>query len=121
MKDTEIRMEEVGAQKFVDHYWDEIMKIKTPIRQMWLTVLAQVMVAVVSLPHNNADCERAFSVVRKVHTECRQNLNADTLTLFIHWSPKMIDRAMSYMYQRRWWLQQNVLHMSTTYSTSKVS
>ena len=40
--------------------------------------LTRVMVAVLSLPHSNADCERSFSVVRKIHTECRQSMNSDT-------------------------------------------
>ena len=41
------------------------------------------MVAIRSLPHSNADCERAFSVIQKVHTECRQSLNGDTLTALL--------------------------------------
>ena len=45
--------------------------------------LTKVMVAVLSLPHSNADCERFFSVVRKIHTEYRQSMNSDTLTALL--------------------------------------
>ena len=31
----------------------------------------------------NADCERTFSMVRKIHTEARKSLNADTITAFL--------------------------------------
>ena len=76
-------MEEGDARKFVDRYLCEIMKIKTVMGQMRLPALAQVMVAVHSLPYRNVDCERAFSVVPKVHTGCHQSLNADMLTALL--------------------------------------
>ena len=41
------------------------------------------MTALLSLPHSNADCERAFSMVMKVHTKCRKSLCADTITAFL--------------------------------------
>ena len=76
MDDTEISMQEGGVHKSVDHYCGEFMKIKTSIGQMWFSALAQVIVAVFSLSHSNADCLIKFSVVRKVHTQCRQSLDA---------------------------------------------
>ncbi|KAK2140351.1 hypothetical protein LSH36_1384g00003 [Paralvinella palmiformis] len=39
---------------------------------------APVMVPVLGLSHGIPDCGRAFSVVRKVLTQCHQSLNADT-------------------------------------------
>ena len=39
--------------------------------------------APLSLPHSNADCERTFLMVRKVHTEARKSLHADTITAFL--------------------------------------
>ena len=45
--------------------------------------LAKVMVAVLSLPHSNTDCERSLCIVQKIHTECRQSMNSDTLTTLL--------------------------------------
>ena len=56
------------------------VKIKKEMGRMRFLALAQVMVAALSLTHSNADCGRAFSIFRKVLTECRQSLSADTLT-----------------------------------------
>ena len=41
------------------------------------------MVPLLSRPHSNTDCERTFSMVRKVHTEARRSLHADTITAFL--------------------------------------
>jgi len=82
MEDAEIGMEG-GIQMSVDSYWGEIINIKTGMGQMRFRSLAQVMVAVTSLPHSNADDERAFSIVWKVHTKCRQSLNTDTFTALL--------------------------------------
>jgi len=57
-----------SVQKSVDPYWGEFMTIKTTMGQMRFLALAQVMVAVLNLQHSNPDREKAFSVVRKVHT-----------------------------------------------------
>ncbi len=62
----------------MDRYW-----VTTAMGEPRFPTLAKVMVAVLSLPHSNADCERSFSVVRKVHTECRQSMNSDTLTALL--------------------------------------
>ena len=83
MDDTEVGLEESGVQKSVDRFWGKVMTMKTAMGETRFPTLTQVMVAVLSLPHSNADCERAFSVVRKIHTECRQSLGADTLTALL--------------------------------------
>ena len=61
MTDTKIGIEEDGIQKSVHPYWGEITKIKTATGQMGFPSLAHVIVAILSLPHSNADCESAFS------------------------------------------------------------
>ena len=43
------------------------------------TILASVMKGILVIPHSNASCERAFSVVRKNKTEFRPNLGVETL------------------------------------------
>ena len=74
---------EVSAEGRVDRYWAGVMKVTTAMGEPRFPTLTKVMVAVLSLPHSNADCERSFSVVRKVHTECRQSMNSDTLTALL--------------------------------------
>ena len=83
MKNTEIAMEESGVQLYAGRYWGETMKIKTAMGQMLFLAFAQVTVAVFSLSRSNVDCDRAFSVVQKVHTECRQSLNANMFTALL--------------------------------------
>jgi len=83
MEDTQIGMEKGRGQKFVDGYWGAIMNIKRTMGRMRFSALEKVTVAGLSLPYNNADCERAFSVVRKVYTESHQSHNADTLTALL--------------------------------------
>ena len=68
MDDEEVSLEEGGVRKPVDRYWAEMMGPRTAMGELHFHTLTQVMVAVLSLPHSNADCERSFSVVRQVHT-----------------------------------------------------
>ena len=68
MEDTKKGMEVVVVQKYVDNYWGEIVKIWTAMGQTWFLALAEVRVAVLTLPHSNADCEGWFSIIRNVHT-----------------------------------------------------
>ena len=67
----------------MDRHWAGVMKVTTVMGEPRFPTLTKVMVAVLSLPHSNADCERAFSVVRKIHTECYQSMNSDTLTALL--------------------------------------
>ena len=61
---------------------------------MQYPALAHVMVPAFSLLHGHAGCERAFSVIRKMHIECRQSFNADTLTTLLQC--KLKDDRSSY-------------------------
>ena len=79
MKNTENGMDRGGVKIYVVHYWGKIMKIKTAMAQMRFYALAQVMVAVFRLLHRNADCERAFCVILKVHIDCRHSLKASLM------------------------------------------
>ena len=44
-----------------------------------LGVLAKVAKSLLVLPNSNADCERAFSIVKKINTEFRSELKNDTI------------------------------------------
>lgn len=67
----------------VDQVWASILHMRSPMGEERFPTLKKTMKAVLSLPHSNADCERAFSVVRKIHTDCRKNMTTDTLTALL--------------------------------------
>ncbi|XP_046542694.1 uncharacterized protein LOC124253022 [Haliotis rubra] len=75
--------DESGSRKAIDKVWSNILQMKPPMGQVRFPVLRKVMHALLCLPHSNADCERVFSQVRKIHTDCRKNLNSDTLTALL--------------------------------------
>jgi len=72
-----------GTDSRLDQHWMEILKMKTPMGERTFPTLSVVMEAVLCLPHSNADCERVFSQVRKIHTDCRKNLQSETLTALL--------------------------------------
>ena len=45
--------------------------------------LSRVYVALLSPPYSNADCERSFSLVRKIHTDTRKTLLPKILTAYL--------------------------------------
>lgn len=61
-------------------FWKTVEKTskqsRSGIRFQTLTILAQ---AVLTLPHSNADAERLFSMMKKVYTDGRSSLGADTV------------------------------------------
>ena len=65
----------------VDHFWAAMSEIPTvtdadTLRFGMLSALAKVLLV---LPHSNADPERLFSMVRKIQTELRGNLDPSTV------------------------------------------
>ena len=42
-------------------------------------VLSKLAKTLLVLPNSNADSERAFSIIKKIHTEFRSDLNNDTI------------------------------------------
>ena len=76
---------------------------------------------VLNLPHINADCDKAFSDVRKGHTECHQSLNADMLSVIIE--NKLNNNRSCNEFnvsEEKLWLYQNVPPTSTTCITCKM-
>ena len=67
----------------LDSIWSDVMALKTVMGAVRFPCLTQVYVALLSLPHSNADCERAFSMVRKIHTDARKTLLPETLTSYL--------------------------------------
>lgn len=72
-----------GEAKQIDKSWAEILELKTSFGEVRFPQLQQVMPALLCLPHSNADSERVFSMVRKIHTENRTRLAPETLTAFL--------------------------------------
>lgn len=65
----------------VDHFWAAMSDVRSVAdsemyRFQYLSQLAKTLLV---LPHSNADPERLFSMVRKVETEERRNLDATTV------------------------------------------
>ena len=83
MEDASISFEVDGRPQRLDAIWGGVLSQKTALGVTRFPTLGRVMTALLSLLHSNADCERAFSMVRKVHTECRKSLCADAITAFL--------------------------------------
>ena len=65
----------------IDHFWVAMAEVHTvtdldTLRFGMLSKLAKVLLV---LPHSNADPERLFSMVRKIETELRRNLDPSTV------------------------------------------
>ena len=71
--------------KTLGEVWIQILQLETLMGKR-LHMFAKVVGAVVCLPHRNvcpcyADCERVFSLVRKVQTEFLKSLSPEVLTI----------------------------------------
>ena len=63
----------------VGRFWHEVGKIKTLEGQERFGTLCMLMYGLLSVPCSNADSERGFSVLRKIHTDQRSNLDQSTI------------------------------------------
>ena len=60
-------------------FWWEVGKMKTLLGEYRFPNLAKLMAGLLSIPCSNADSERGFSILRKLHTDQRHNLDQSTL------------------------------------------
>ena len=60
-------------------YWTEVGKLSTLEGQPRFPFLCKLMAALLSIPASNADSERGFSILRKIHTDQRSNLDQSTI------------------------------------------
>lgn len=60
-------------------FWSEVKKITTFDEQPRFHLLHQLMAGLLSIPVSNADSERGFSMLRKIHTDQRANLDQSTI------------------------------------------
>ena len=60
-------------------FWWEVSKMKTLLGELRFPNLAKLMAGLLSIPCSNADAERGFSILRKIHTDQRSNLDQSTI------------------------------------------
>ncbi len=60
-------------------FWWEVSKLTTFDGEERFPLLSKLMAGLLSIPVSNADSERGFSMLRKIHTDQRPSLNQDTL------------------------------------------
>ena len=60
-------------------FWSEVKKITTFDGQPRFHLLHQLMAGLLSIPVSNADSERGFSMLRKIRTDQRANLDQSTI------------------------------------------
>ena len=74
---------QTGNEVSVDIFWGKVFKLKTVLNVDRFPNMKKVYATLLCLPHSNADSERVFSHVRKVHTEYRKTMGIDTLTSYL--------------------------------------
>jgi hypothetical protein len=60
-------------------FWSEVNKMTTLDGQPRFKLLHQLMAGLLSIPVSNADSECGFSMLRKIHTDQRANLDQSTI------------------------------------------
>ena len=64
-------------------FWSKVGKITTLDGQERFGLLCKLMYGLLSIPCSNADSERGFSILRKIHTDQRSNLDQSTIIAFM--------------------------------------
>lgn len=64
----------------VGRYWWDVQKLVTLDGQPRFHTLCKLMMGLLSIPASNADSERGFSILRKIHTDQRSRLSQSTIT-----------------------------------------
>lgn len=63
-----------------DIFWGEVIAMKNRITNTpRFPLMAKIVRAVMTIPNSNAECERIFSMMKKIHTDTRSNLDNSTL------------------------------------------
>lgn len=60
-------------------FWSEVGKIWTLDGKQWFELLYKLMSGLLCIPSSNADSERGFSMLRKIHTDQRASLDHSTI------------------------------------------
>ncbi|XP_062610502.1 uncharacterized protein LOC134272272 [Saccostrea cucullata] len=63
-----------------DFYWGRILEMRNNITNTpRFPLMGKVVKAMLTVPNSNAECERVFSMVKKIQTETRANLDNKTI------------------------------------------
>lgn len=62
-----------------DAQWGKVAELKGTTGERKYKDVASLALSVLCIPHSNAQCERVFSNVRKIRTDFRASMKADTL------------------------------------------
>ena len=60
-------------------FWNEVSKMQTYDGNARFPLLCKLMMAILTIPASNADSERGFSILRKIHTDQRPSLKQESL------------------------------------------
>ena len=60
-------------------FWSKVGRITTLDGHERFGLLCKLMYGLLSIPCSNADSERGFSILRKIHTDQRSNLDQSTI------------------------------------------
>ena len=60
-------------------FWSEISKMLTLDGSQRFPFLSKLIIGLLTIPASNADSERGFSILRKIHTDQRANLDQSTI------------------------------------------
>ena len=60
-------------------FWMEVGKLKTLDGELRCPSLFRLMAGLLTIPASNADSERGFSMLRKIHTDQRPSLKPETI------------------------------------------
>ncbi len=63
----------------VGSFWSAVERIRTLDGKSRFSKLCMLMYGLLSIPCSNADPERGFSMLRKIHTDQRSNLDQSTV------------------------------------------
>lgn len=68
------QLDEIDINEEIDVFWGNLFKYKNPAEDQTFYHLASFVLNILSLPHSNAACERAFSKVNLIKTKTRNKL-----------------------------------------------
>ena len=60
-------------------FWNEVSRMRTLDGEMRFPLLVKLMTGLMSIPSSNADPERGFFILRKIHTDKHPTLKQSTL------------------------------------------
>lgn len=63
----------------MDEHWAHICNLKCRNGAQRFPLLSKIIRTILTIPNSNADSERMFSGVKKIHTAFRSQLNNDTI------------------------------------------